>query len=107
MQELYAENARHVEAMEMPGGPYKRVTEGKAALLQKADHFEKNVEVHSSSCSDPMSNGDQFVCQMSLDCTAKDGPMSGQRMQMSEFAVYTVRDGKVTEGKFFYGGCGG
>jgi predicted ester cyclase len=105
--ELYAENARHVEAMDPPPGvPYKRVTEGRSALLQKSEHFEKNVTVHSSSITDPMSNGDEFACQMTMDRTSKDGPMAGQRMQMSEYAVYTVKNGKITEGKFYYGGCG-
>jgi ketosteroid isomerase-like protein len=105
IRELYADNARHVEPMEMPGGPYKRITEGKAALLAKADDFDKNVEVHDAHCSDPQSNGDQFICQMGLDCTAREGPMAGQRMKMNEFAQYTVKDGKIAEAKFFYG-CG-
>ncbi len=105
MRELYADNARHVEPMEMPGGPYKRITEGKAELLQGED-FEKNVEVHSATCGDPMSNADQFICRMGLDCTARNGPMAGQRMQIDEFAAYTVKNGKITEAKFFYD-CGG
>lgn len=106
MQELYADNARHVEAMEMPGSPYKRVTEGKAALLKMSEHWCKTTTVHSASCGDPMVNGDQFICQMDMDCTASEGPMAGQRMQMSEFCQYTTnKDGKITEAKFFYG-CG-
>ena len=104
IRELYADNARHVEAMEMPGCP--RVTEGKAAILQKAEHFAKATTVHGATCGKPMVNGDQFACTMSLDCTASEGPMAGQRMNMSETALYTVRNGKVVEGKFFYSCCG-
>jgi hypothetical protein len=103
MQELYADNARHVEAMEMPGCP--RVTEGKAALLQKGEKFEKTTTVHSASCGKPLVNGDQFACTMTLDCTSTEGPMANQRMNMSETALYTVKNGKITEGKFFYS-CG-
>ena len=42
---------------------------------------------------------------MSIDCTASAGPMANQRMKMSEIGLYTVKNGKITEGKFFYS-CG-
>jgi predicted ester cyclase len=47
----------------------------------------------------------QFVVPMTMDCTSNEGPMAGQRMNMSETALYTVKNGKITEGKFFYS-CG-
>jgi ketosteroid isomerase-like protein len=105
MQELYADNARHVEAMEMPGSPYKRVMEGKPTLLKMSEHWGKTTTVHSASCSKPLVNGDQFVCEMKIDMTSNEGPMAGQRMAMAETCLYTVKDGKITEAKFFYGGC--
>ena len=103
MQELYADNIRHIEAMEMPGCP--RITEGKAALLQKGEKFAKTTTIHGASCGKPLINGDQFTCDMSLDCTSTEGPMAGQRMNMSETALYTVKSGKIVEAKFFYS-CG-
>ena len=103
LKELYADNARHVEAMEGPGCP--RIIEGKPALLEKAQQWAKTTTVHSASCGKPLVNGDQFVCNMSMDCTCSEGPMAGQRMNMSETALYTVKNGKITEGKFFYS-CG-
>lgn len=103
IQSLYADNARHVEAMEGPGCP--RITEGKAGILEKAEQFAKITTVHSASCGKPIVNGDQFVVPMSMDCTCSEGPMANQRMNMSETALYTVKNGKITEGKFFYG-CG-
>jgi hypothetical protein len=103
IKELYADNARHVESMEGPGCP--RITEGKANLLQKAEHFAKITKIHSASCGKPLVNGDQFTCAMSMDCTSTEGPMANQRMTMSETALYTVKNGKITEGKFFYS-CG-
>lgn len=102
MTELYAESARHVEAMEMPGSPCKRVTEGRAALVQMAEYFHKTTTIHSASCSKPLVNGDQFICEMRLDCTSSEGPMAGQRMDMHEYCLYTVQGGKIVEGKFFY-----
>lgn len=101
--ELYADNARHVESMEGPG--CARISEGKANLLTKADQFAKSTTVHGATCGKPVVNGDQFVCNMTMDCTCSDGPMAGQRMNMSETALYTVKNGKITEGKFFYS-CG-
>jgi ketosteroid isomerase-like protein len=100
IKELYADNARHVEVMAAPG--CERIMEGKATLLEKADKFAKSTTVHGSSVGKPIVNGDQFICPMSLDATSSDGPMAGQRMNMVETALYTVKNGKITEGKFFY-----
>jgi len=105
MQELYADNVRHVEAMGMDDGMYARLTEGKSSVMAKAEAWLKSTQIHSASCSKPLVNGDQFVCQMSLDATATAGPMAGQRMQMNETALYTVKNGKIVEAKFFYPGC--
>lgn len=105
MIELYADNARHVEAMEMPGSPYKRVTEGKPALVKMSEHWGKTTTVHSASVGKPVVNGDQFICEMKMDCTSGEGPMAGQRIQMAEQCLYTVKNGKITEAKFFYGNC--
>lgn len=100
--ELYADNARHVEAMAMPGSPYGRITEGKAALIAMSEHWGKTTTVHACHTGKPLVNDDQFVCEMSLDCTSSEGPMAGQRMKMSEICLYTVKSGKITEAKFFY-----
>lgn len=105
IKELYADNARHVEVMESPGCP--RIISGKAALAQKAEQFAKTTVIHGASIGTPIVNGDQFVCPMTLDCTCTEGPFANQRMNLSETALYSVRNGKITEGKFFYGGCGG
>jgi ketosteroid isomerase-like protein len=103
IRELYADNGKHVEAMEGPG--CARISEGKKTLLERAERFAKMTTVHSASIGKPIVNGDQFIVPMSLDATSSEGPMAGQRMNMSETALYTVKNGKITEGKFFYG-CG-
>lgn len=105
MAELYADNARHVEAMEFPGTECKRITEGKAALTAMAERFNRTTTVHSSEVSKPLVNGDQFVCEMVMDCTSTEGPMANQRMTMRETCLYTVKNNKITEAKFFYS-CG-
>lgn len=100
ISDLYADAARHVEVMDAPWCP--RITQGKAELLKKAEQFARDTEIHSATCGKPIVNGDQFVCTMGLDCTSRQGPMAGQRMNISETALYTVRNGKITEAKFFY-----
>lgn len=103
IRELYADNARHVEVMDAPWCP--RITDGKASVTQRAEQFASSTIIHAATIGKPIVNGDQFVCPMTLDCTAKEGPMANQRMNMSETALYTVKNGKITEGKFFYS-CG-
>lgn len=103
IKELYADNARHVEVMAGPG--CERIIEGRNALLEKAEKFAKTTTIHGASCGKPIVNGDQFIVPMSLDCTCTEGPMANQRMNMQETSLYTVKNGKITEGKFFYG-CG-
>jgi ketosteroid isomerase-like protein len=43
-------------------------------------------------------NGDQFALRFSMDVT----PKGGARLQMDEIGLYTVRDGKIVEERFFY-----
>jgi hypothetical protein len=103
MTELYDDDARHVEVMEAPWCP--RVVQGRAQLIEKGREFKAGTTIHSHSCSAPLVNGDQFVCTMTMDCTANSGPMAGQRMNISETALYTVKNGRISEARFFYG-CG-
>ena len=49
----------------------------------------------------PWINGDQFVVRFTMDVTQKQ---SGQRIAMDEAALYTIKDGKIAEERFFYGG---
>ena len=105
MRDLYAEEARHVEGMAMPGSPWGRIIEGKGNLLKMSEEWNRTTTVHSSKVGQPLVNGDQFLVEMTLDCTSSEGPMAGQRMTMSEQALYTVRGGKIVEAKFFYPGC--
>lgn len=103
IRELYADDARHIEPMEGPGCP--RISGGKTSLLQKAEQFAKITTVHGATIGTPIVNGDQFIVPMGLDCTCSEGPFANQRMNMNETALYTVRNGKISEARFFYG-CG-
>jgi ketosteroid isomerase-like protein len=91
-------NSPDIISMEAMDGPMARI-QGTAAVQAKSDWWYANHEVHSASAAGPFVNGDQFAVRFSLDVTPKD---SGQRMQMEEVGLYTVKDGKIVEEKFMY-----
>ncbi|MEM6459363.1 MAG: nuclear transport factor 2 family protein [Planctomycetota bacterium] len=102
MQELYADDAQHVEACEL-GPDMPRVTQGKEQLMKNVKQWYEVNEVHSSSTEGPYAHGDdRFAAVMKVDLTSSAGPMAGQRYQMEEVGVYTVADGKITRAEFFY-----
>ncbi len=77
--------------------PMARV-EGREALLQKHAWWEANAEMHDVTTEGPFVFGDQFAIRYGMDVT-----MDGERSQMSEVGVYTVKDDKIVEERFFYG----
>jgi ketosteroid isomerase-like protein len=84
-----------IEAME---GPMARI-QGTAAVKAKSDWWYGAHEIHSATAEGPYVNGDQFSVIFAMDITARE---SGQRMQMQEVGLYTVKDGKIVEERFFY-----
>ena len=81
-----------------PGGPMPRV-EGKAGAVGKGEWWAANHEIHSTSVEGPLVNNDQFILRITMDVTQK---ATGQRMQMDETALYTIKNGKIAEERFFY-----
>lgn len=73
-------------------------TEGRNALLQKHAWWNANAEMHSTTADGPYVFGNQFAVRFTMDVT-----MNGQRTQSSEIGVYTLKDGKIAEERFFYG----
>lgn len=72
---------------------------GMAAVKAKTQWWVENMTVHSMETLGPFVHGDRFVVEFKMDTTNK---MSGERSQMDEVGVYTVRDGKIVEEYFFY-----
>ncbi len=86
-----------IVSLEPGEGTMARV-EGRAALLEKHAWWEANATEHSFSVEGPFVFGDQFALRYVVDVT-----MDGERSQMDEVAVYTVREGRIVEERFFYG----
>ncbi len=104
IEELYADDAVSIEAM--AAGPKGRETKGKKDLLAGSDWFFEAHEIHAGEIDGPYPCDDKFICFMSIDLTARQGPMAGQRMQMKEACHYTVKNGKITRSEFYYDpGC--
>jgi ketosteroid isomerase-like protein len=94
--------ARHwsddVVSIEPMDGPMARL-EGRAAVLEKHAWWEKAFEMHGGDVEGPFVNGDQFALRFHIDVTNRE---TGERSAMTEIGLYTVRDGKVVEERFFF-----
>ena len=75
--------------------------EGIEAIRGKHAWWYDNHEIHSTRAAGPFSGhrDDQFAVLLEMDITNKP---SGQRMQMSEVALYTVAGGKIVQEEFLY-----
>jgi ketosteroid isomerase-like protein len=91
-------NAANIVSIEAMDGPMARV-EGAAAVQAKSDWWYGAHEVHKSTATGPYVNGNQFVVHFDVDVTVK---ATGQRMQMQEAGLYTIKDGQIVEEKFLY-----
>ena len=98
---LYSDKIVSIEAMAM-GPDMSQRQEGIAAITKKAQGWEANHEIHRASAEGPWPHGDKFIVHFNYDVTAKAGPMAGKRMTLDEAALYTVKDGKITQEEFFY-----
>ncbi len=78
-------------------GPHVVCT-GRDQVLAKHAWWEENTEVHSFDCEGPFVHGDQFAIIFEMDCTMAPYGRSTSR----EVALYTVKDGKVVEERFFF-----
>ena len=76
------------------------VSTGRAAVEAKSTWWYANHEVHKMEVEGPFPHGDQFALIFDIEVT----PKGGQRMAMREIGLYTVKDAKIVEERFFYGG---
>ena len=91
-------NSDDIVSYEAMDGPMREVR-GRANVHAKGEWWTANHDVHKFETSGPYVNGDQFALRFSIDVTPKE---SGQRTQMDEVGLYTVRGGKIVEERFFY-----
>lgn len=93
-REFWSDDVVSIEAMQGDGA----VAKGREAVEAKGAWWYANHEVHGVKVGGPYVNGDQFAVRFTIDVT----PKGGTRAVLDEIGLYTVRDGKITEERFFY-----
>ena len=73
---------------------------GRTAVEAKGAWWYANHEVHGVKVEGPYVHGDQFVLRFTMEVT----PKGQARISMDEVGVYTLRDDKIVEERFFFGG---
>jgi hypothetical protein len=92
---LYDKDIVSIEAYSgASGSPETRGTDG---VRGKIDWWVKAMEIHSFRANGPFVAHDKFIVQYDADITEKS---SGERRQISEVGVYTVKDGKIVREEF-------
>ena len=93
-EKYWADDVLSVEAM-----GDEREARGKAAVRAKGEWWSGAHEVHSVEVEGPYINGDEFVVRFKMDMTVKE---TGARQRMDEAGVYTLKNGKIAEERFYY-----
>ena len=98
VDKLYDENIVSIEGQGSETMPARM--EGRDAIRAKHEWWSDNHEIHSSSAVGPFvgHRDDQFAVQSSMDVT----PKGGERTQMTEVGLFTVKNGKVVQEEFLY-----
>lgn len=68
-------------------------------VQKKNEWWYDTYQVNAVDVQGPFLGQDQFAVRYEFDTTNKS---TGQRLQMTEMALYTVQDGKVVREQFFY-----
>lgn len=76
---------------------------GIEAIRQKNEWWNANNEVHAAEVRGPFVGEDQFAVHYTFETTFKP---TGQRLSMTEIALYTVKDGRIVREQFFYNAPG-
>jgi ketosteroid isomerase-like protein len=97
IERLYARDIVSIEAVETPAFPAEM--RGIDAVTRKNERWTEFNEIHAFEVNGPFVGEDQFAVQYTFDTTSK---ATGQRTQMTEMALYTVKDGKIVREQFFY-----
>ena len=83
-----------------PGDDDMAEIRGLDGVRGKGAWWYANNQIHGVEVEGPYVNGDQFVVRFKMDVT----PKGGARHTMDETGLYTIRDGKIAEERFFYRG---
>ena len=98
VDEMYAENAQSIEAVVPPVRQF-RITKGRDAIKAKREDWLKTHEILTLTADGPFVHPpNRFGARFNAEVVQKD---TGQRMNLSEIAIYSVEDGKIVLEEFF------
>ncbi len=98
VDEMYAENAQSIEAVVPPVRQF-RITKGRDAIKAKREDWLKTHEIQTLTADGPFVHPpNRFGVRFNAEVMQKD---TGQRMNLSEIAIYSVEDGKIVLEEFF------
>jgi ketosteroid isomerase-like protein len=100
VEELYSPDIVSVEPISMGNSPQSQ--KGIQAIRDKHEWWYANHTVHSGKATGPWPHGDRFIVHFKYEVTPNTGPMANKKMTIDESALYTVKDGKITQEEFFY-----
>lgn len=75
------------------------ISRGIEAARAKGEAWMAANDVHGFEVGDPYVNGEQFIVRFTIDQTVR---ATGTRMKLDEVGIYTLKNGKIAEERFFY-----
>lgn len=98
VSQYYADNIVSIEGQGSDDMPAR--IEGIDAIRDKHAWWYDNNEVHSTVAEGPYigHRDDQFVTRFIMDMT----PNGGERIQMTEVGLFTVKDDKIIQEEYLY-----
>ena len=96
LDHLYSPNIVSTEPRDFEGLPARM--NGINAIRKKNEWWFDNYDINRQDVDGPYINGDEFALRFEFDHTNKK---TGERKKDTEIAVYTVRDGKIVDERFF------
>lgn len=97
-ERFWAADIRSIEPHDLPDGTAAEVT-GIDAARAKTIRWFGSRRIHDLSIDGPFVTGNQFA--LFLDMMIANQP-SGTDQPFTEIAIFTVRDGQISEERYFY-----
>ena len=97
-ERFWAADIKSIEPRDSPGGCVAEAIGIHAARAKTARWFEAQ-RIDDLTIDGPFVTGNQFALFMDMMITNR---ASGNSQPFTEIAIFTVRDGRITEERFFY-----
>ena len=97
-ERYWAADVRIIEPHDLPGGIAAEVS-GIEAARAKTARWLGSRHIHDLSIDGPFVTGNQFALFLDMMIAGQTG---GACQPFTEIAIFTVRDGRISEERYFY-----